>query len=819
MEYINRFYWLIALCLIISTGANASVNPKPFVIPELKEWKGSDGTFVPTEATKIVYAANNPELERIARIFAQDYQTMFGRSLEVVQGKGAAGDFIFSLRADKKLGKEGYTIRVTDRVALSAPENIGVYWGTRTLLQIAEQSENHQLPKGTLRDYPDYPLRGFMIDCGRKFIPLSYLQDYVKTMSYYKMNTLQIHLNDNGFKQYFEHDWSKTYAAFRLECDTYPGLTARDGHYTKKEFVDLQKLAEQSYVEIIPEIDIPAHSLAFSHYKPELGSKEYGMDHLDLFNPEVYTFFDALFKEYLEGEEPVFRGNKVHVGTDEYSNAKKEVVEKFRAFTDHYIRYIESFGKQACVWGALTHAKGDTPVKSENVIMNAWYNGYADPKEMIKQGYHLISIPDGHYTKKEFVDLQKLAEQSYVEIIPEIDIPAHSLAFSHYKPELGSKEYGMDHLDLFNPEVYTFFDALFKEYLEGEEPVFRGNKVHVGTDEYSNAKKEVVEKFRAFTDHYIRYIESFGKQACVWGALTHAKGDTPVKSENVIMNAWYNGYADPKEMIKQGYHLISIPDGLVYIVPQAGYYYDYLNTKSLYEKWTPAQIGKAVFEEKDPNILGGMFAVWNDHVGNGISNKDIHHRVYPALQTLAVKMWTGKQVTTPYDSFNEQRNLLSEAPGVNQLGRIGKAPGLVYEQAAVTPNRTLPYREIGYNYLVSFDIKGADEAKGTELFRSPDAVFYLSDPISGMLGFARDGYLNTFNYRIMPGEHATVGISGDNRVTRLHINGKIVEELNIQKRFYNGGKDSMNYVRTLVFPLQETGNFKSQITNLKVYRQ
>ena len=48
MEYINRFYWLIALCLIISTGANASVNPKPFVIPELKEWKGSDGAFVPT---------------------------------------------------------------------------------------------------------------------------------------------------------------------------------------------------------------------------------------------------------------------------------------------------------------------------------------------------------------------------------------------------------------------------------------------------------------------------------------------------------------------------------------------------------------------------------------------------------------------------------------------------------------------------------------------------------------------------------------------------------------------------------------------------
>lgn len=248
---------------------------------------------------------------------------MFGHKPEVVQGKGGAGDVILAIRADKKLGKEGYTVKVTDRILLTAPESIGVYWGTRTLLQIAEQSENHQFPKGTLRDFPDYAMRGFMIDCGRKFIPLSFLQDYVKIMAYYKMNTLQIHLNDNGFKQFFGHDWSKTYAAFRLESDTYPGLAAEDGYYTKREFIDLQKLAENLYVEIIPEIDAPAHTLAFTHYKPEIGSKEYGMDHLDLFNPETYKFMDGLFKEYLEGDEPVFRGKKVHIGTDEYSNKKK----------------------------------------------------------------------------------------------------------------------------------------------------------------------------------------------------------------------------------------------------------------------------------------------------------------------------------------------------------------------------------------------------------------------------------------------------------------------------------------------------------------
>ena len=652
----NKFVSLQALALLVIfclTGSltRAAVNPKPFVVPELKQWTGKDGNFTPGKDTRIVCTSQNPELLRIARMFADDYQQMFGQTLTVAQGKATSGDFVLSLSADKKLGEEGYAIKISDRVAISAPTPTGLYWSTRTLLQLAEQNQERSLPQGTIRDYPDYPLRGFMIDCGRKFIPMAYLQDLVKIMAYYKMNTLQVHLNDNGFKQYFEHNWDKTYAAFRLESETYPGLTARDGSYSKKEFIDFQKQAASNFVEIIPEIDGPAHSLALTHYKPEIGSKEYGMDHLDLFKPETYEFVDALFKEYLEGDNPVFVGKRVHIGTDEYSNAKKDVVEKFRAFTDHYIRFVEGFGKQAVVWGALSHAKGDTPVKSENVVMNAWYNGYADPATMIKDGYQLISIPDG----------------------------------------------------------------------------------------------------------------------------------------------------------------------LVYIVPKAGYYYDYLNEPYLYKEWTPAHIGKAVFDEKHPSILGGMFAIWNDHAGNGISVKDIHHRIFSPLQTLSVKMWTGAQTGIPYETFNEKRALLSEAPGVNQLARIGKKPELVYERSTVAPGSTSDYPEIGYNYTVSFDITGAKESEGTELFRSPNAVFYLSDPIRGMMGFARDGYLNTFPYKVNPGEKATIQIEGNNRSTTLRVNGKVVDEMNTQKLYFNAGKDSMNYVRTLVFPLEKAGNFNSKVQNLKVY--
>ncbi len=652
MRNLHRFWLVVVWCTITVWCSGTGVHPKPFVIPELKEWKGNTGFFVPAQL-RIVYPVKDAELKRIAGLFADDYEKMFGKRPEVVSGKAKAGDIVFGIRKDKELGKEGYDIRISDRVVVTAPQPIGVYWATRTLLQMADQTENQTLPRGEIRDFPDYALRGFMLDCGRKFIPLAFLQDYVRMMSYYKMNTFQIHLNDNGFKQYFEDDWMKTDAAFRLESDTYPGLTARDGFYTKQEFIELQKQAEECFVEIIPEIDVPAHSLAFTQYKPEIGSKEYGMDHLDLFNPETYRFLDGLFKEYLEGEEPVFRGKQVHIGTDEYSNKKKDVVEKFRYFTDYYIRYVESFGKQACVWGALTHAQGETPVKAENVVMNAWYNGYADPVEMAKQGYRLVSIPDG----------------------------------------------------------------------------------------------------------------------------------------------------------------------LVYIVPAAGYYYDYLNTKHLYENWTPVQIGKAVFKEKDPAVLGGMFAVWNDHAGNGISTKDIHDRVFPALQTLAVKMWTGKEAVVSYDEFNQKRVGVIEAPGVNQAGKLAAQPGLVYEKSVLKPGEHTPYTEIGYNYRVSFDVEGEDELPGTELFRSENAVFYLSDPVRGMLGFARDGYLNTFRFNIRNGEKVKITVAGNARETSLYVNDRLVETLNKQTLYFNEGKAKMSYVRTLVFPLEKAGYFKSKITNLKIMQE
>ena len=114
MKSVNRICLMMILCCVCCINiAQAAVNPKPFVIPELKEWKGNEG---------------NSELQRIARMLADDCNTLFNHTPQIVEGKGKKGDLILSLKKDKSLGQEGYAIRVTDRIELTAPKAIGVYW-------------------------------------------------------------------------------------------------------------------------------------------------------------------------------------------------------------------------------------------------------------------------------------------------------------------------------------------------------------------------------------------------------------------------------------------------------------------------------------------------------------------------------------------------------------------------------------------------------------------------------------------------------------------------------------------------------------------
>ena len=306
--------------------ASAAVNPRPFTIPAIHEWKGAEGTLQLASGSRILCA--DARLRPAAEALARDMKILKGLQLSVVEGKkAAAADVLFTFKPQKKLGAEGYTMDIARDIRIEATEQ-GAMHAVQTLLQMMQAGA---LPCGRIADRPDYPIRGLMMDCGRKYIPLSYLRRLVRTMAYYKMNTLNVHLNDNGMRQFFHDNWDDTYAAFRLESERFPGLTAQDGSYSKAEFRQFILEAAEQGVEIIPEIDVPAHSLSFSHYRPSLGSEEFGKDHLELTNPEVIPFVDSLFSEYLEGPEPVFAGPRVHVGTDEYSNKRQDITELFRA--------------------------------------------------------------------------------------------------------------------------------------------------------------------------------------------------------------------------------------------------------------------------------------------------------------------------------------------------------------------------------------------------------------------------------------------------------------------------------------------------------
>lgn len=653
---------LLTFCsLLIAYFFALAQEPCPKVIPALQEWKGGNGKlFLPATGNIVINPAYEAQLLSTARILAGDLKELMNWNYTIKTGKPQKNDVYLSIiKPDKQLGDEGYALTANHYASIEAPTAKGVFWGTRSLLQIL-YTQQGKLPKGKARDFPQFSHRGFMLDVARKFFTLDYLKQYIKILSFYKMNEFQIHLNDNGFPQFFNNDWNLTYAAFRLESERFPGLTAKDGSYTKEEFSNLQQMGIDYGVNIIPEIDIPAHSLAFTHYKPEIGSKEYGMDHLDLYKEETYHFLDTLLDEYLSGEHPVFVGPDVHIGTDEYN------------------------------------------------------------------------------------------------------------------------------------------------------------------------KKEA-EQYRYFTDRYLKYLEKYGKNPRMWGGLKWLPGKTPVKAEGVTVNAWSYDWIDPEVSLKDGYQLINTCDTYLYIVPGAGYYREFLDHKWIYESWSPWLMNRQqTLPEGTPGVLGGMFAVWNDMCGNGISEQDVHLRSFPAVQVLAEKLWKGDNKNVPYESFKALCSLMPEAPGVNLLARIPAEScltpsGKVYSlNGTDTIHTVLP--EAGYPYAVSFKIyPDKDTNINGILFEGPHSKVYTNWQNTGRIAFSRDGYTFIFgSYRLPTEEWTDICIKGDYKGTSLYINGKLQERLEGRKMkvYYEKYKrmDYMPYQETLIFPLRQIGNplngFKGKIQDV-----
>ncbi|MFB9576199.1 discoidin domain-containing protein [Streptomyces yanii] len=376
--------------------ATTEVNARPAVVPALQQWEGGTGSFELRKHSRIVLAKKQAdELDDQGAQLSAEIEEVTGHKPAVSPRIPQDGDIVLSIdpsladaTGGARFAEEGYTLTATDRnVTITAPTAKGVYYGTRSLLQILLLDDGRDsVPVGTAVDWPNYKVRGFMLDVGRRFFTADYIRDYLRVMGWFKLNQLQLHLNDNGFKG--DKPWSEVQAGFRLKTDNpeLAGLASKDGSYDRADWDSFEDTAAANGVTIIPEIDAPAHSLAFIRFRPSLGLDNGQSDHLDLSKPQTTEFMKSVFDEFV----PWFRSPDVHFGADEYTVDKP----RYKVYFNEMAAHIRALGKQPRAWGSLSVMASNSDGYDRDVTMNSWNNGWYGPQALKRDGYSFINTND-----------------------------------------------------------------------------------------------------------------------------------------------------------------------------------------------------------------------------------------------------------------------------------------------------------------------------------------------------------------------------------------------------------------------------------------
>lgn len=425
------------------TKDNSVEDKEDAVMPDAVEWKAEGGECIVTDAVWIALSEATGEdqelLQKMADLFEGELAEVFTSkdvhapdiASETTEEHATVSRIVLETATgdNNYLGEEGCEIRIEEqeiRIIANSPQ--GIRWGCVALKDMLQEASGKDgglsLPLGTMRDYPRYEVRGFGIDVGRRAISMDLLYEMVKELSAHKMNTLQIHLNDNQIIPQSDYDGTlegarKLYSGFRLESDIKnekgEGITATDLYYTKEEFARLIEDAAVYGVEIVPEIDTPAHSLSLTKVFPELGmsGNPEAADMLDLSKEKARQLGKDIWSEYLT--EEVFADCKaLHLGMDEYYGDTGD----YLAYLEELSAYVQELApeKELRIWGSLTMKGGDLSGISKDLQMHIWDVTWADPIDMYEEGFSLINslssslylIPGGGYDR---LDVEYLEEK------------------------------------------------------------------------------------------------------------------------------------------------------------------------------------------------------------------------------------------------------------------------------------------------------------------------------------------------------------------------------------------------------------------------
>lgn len=509
-------------------------NSKPAVIPTLQEWYGYEGNYTLSAESRIVINdAANVGLQAAAENMQGDLEEFAGVKPEIVSGTAAdassADIYIESQTEDiYDTGDEGYFMTTDENgVRIYSSTYTGALYGTVTAEQILWQDDgNDNIPCGVIRDYPDYEIRSVMFDVGRIPHRLQYLQDYTKILTWYKMNEFQLHLNDDfTYSPEGLPSGSEWNGMHRLESDAFPSLTENQAYtgerfeyfnevygdpvYTKDDYRNLEDMANAGGIDLIPEIDTPSHSNAYIRYAQE------NPDEIDWLGPiqsnnnaqmlaldinssnaneaakaqTARKFMEALYDDYLGGDDPVFSGDTVNIGADEYWD--KSNPEAYRQYVVFLDELMQKYGKTTRMWGALKLFPGETEISPDNIILDIWATYEDDPIARLEDGFRVVNFP-----------------QPYLYTTP-----------------------GRDHKDMIVEEwLFKNWDpTIFNGNIRAEagEPLLLGAKASIWGDEFREGIVEADLHERALrsvamvaektwggsekTDDYIAYQETFDR--------------------------------------------------------------------------------------------------------------------------------------------------------------------------------------------------------------------------------------------------------------------------------------------------------------------
>lgn len=495
----------------LSHGQTALSESKPDIIsgisgvvPSVAEWRAGQGHFNLRENARIIVDTDSRPLAKrnvdeqaemsgtgktvkqnvdeqalwdIAALMNEQLETNLYSHTELTVCKGTEEDlkpgdiYLGYAEEDNGLGEEGYTCDITDKCVIKAEGATGLRWGTVTLMQLLFADAGRNAPQGQIRDYPLYKVRGFGIDVARKPVSLDTLYRIMETMSWYKMNDLVIHLNDNtilatsGLTDSAEQAMTAD-SAFRLESalgnEKGERLTSEEYAYTKEEFAEFIATAKTYGVTVVPEIDTPAHSLSITKLYPEyaLQTANEAVDQIDLGNDEAVTFVEKIWREALEEENGAFREAEIAgIGMDEYYGDG----EQYRQYLTRISELVQETGKTVRLWGSLSNMGGTTKPSPENLQMNIWSMVWADPREMYEEGYslinmqnnHLYIIPGGGYDRLDVRELyenwapNRFYDYNRIETIPSYSPQMLGAAYMIWNDMCGNLDVGICEYDLY----------------------------------------------------------------------------------------------------------------------------------------------------------------------------------------------------------------------------------------------------------------------------------------------------------------------------------------------------------------------------------